>query len=118
MKIVSSRLWNIFVSFIYNRKINKKINKKIKSSDPFTEAIKELYKDKAKPYHYASEFDMINKIVIGMSTKQYKSLNNIASNVSLLKILNEHKKLLYEKLKKYDIILMQDVQDIKKEKNC
>lgn len=102
--------------FFVNFNCNRKINRNIKNYDPFTEAIKELHKDKIKSYHYALEFDMINKIVIGMSAKEYKSKNDIASNVSLFKILNEHKKMLYEKLKEYDILLMRDVQDIEKRK--
>ncbi len=41
-----------------------------------TDAIKETY-DSPKPYYYSNECDMINKIVLGMSAKQFKKLNHI-----------------------------------------
>ena len=45
---------------------------------PMTEAIMEAHQD-PKFYHYSNEADMINRIVLGCTTKQYKERNNVDS---------------------------------------
>lgn len=42
-----------------------------------TDNIKLAYGDEIKPYTYSNECNMINKIVLGMSTLQFKKENNI-----------------------------------------
>lgn len=42
-----------------------------------TDNIKLAYGDEIKPYTYSNECNMINKIVLGMSTQQFKKTNNI-----------------------------------------
>ena len=41
-----------------------------------TENIKLLH-DKPKPYHFSNECDMLNRIVLGMTAKQFRLANNI-----------------------------------------
>ena len=41
-----------------------------------TEAIASAH-DETKPYHFSNELDMINRIVLGMSAKQFKESNGI-----------------------------------------
>lgn len=45
---------------------------------PLTEAIQRCH-DPLKPYHFSNEADMINRIVFGMSAKQYKKENKVDS---------------------------------------
>jgi phage anti-repressor protein len=43
---------------------------------PMTDAVKEAHED-PQPYHYSNESDMINRIVLGMSSKQYREHHKI-----------------------------------------
>ena len=51
---------------------------------PFTRAI-EFAHDEPKSYHYSNEYDMINRIVLGCTAKQFKALHDIPSNVSSIR---------------------------------
>ena len=42
----------------------------------FAQAIKEAH-DEPRSYYFSNEFDLINRIVLGMSTKKFKQLNNL-----------------------------------------
>jgi len=43
---------------------------------PMTDAVQEAHKD-PQPYHYSNESDMINRIVLGMSSKKYREHHKI-----------------------------------------
>jgi len=43
---------------------------------PMTDAVENAH-DPAKFYHYTNEADLINRIVLGMSSKKFKKLNNV-----------------------------------------
>ena len=47
-----------------------------------TENIKLLH-DKPKPYHFSNECDMLNRIVLGMTAKQFRLANNIEKGKSI-----------------------------------
>ena len=51
---------------------------------PFTRAI-EFAHDEPKSYHYSNEYDMINRIVLGCTAKQFKALHDIPANVSSIR---------------------------------
>lgn len=45
----------------------------------FTDGVKLLH-DKPAPYHFSNESDMINRLVLGMSAKQFKDLHGISKS--------------------------------------
>lgn len=49
-----------------------------------TEQIKIVFKN-PKPYFYSNECNMINKIVLGMTAKQFKQINNIDDSVTSIR---------------------------------
>ncbi|VTX81315.1 Rha family transcriptional regulator [Gemella haemolysans] len=70
-----------------------------------TESIKLLHK-KPKPYHFSNECDMINRIVLGKSAKQFRLENNLEKGTSIRPYLTEVQINLIEKLQKVDIGLL------------
>lgn len=80
-----------------------------------TDNIKLAY-DNPKPYHYSNECDMINRIVLGMTSKQYKIAHNIPSNESIRPYLSEDQIKLLDVLQKVDIGLLFSVPDYHKRK--
>ena len=70
-----------------------------------TENIKLLH-EKPKPYHFSNECDMINRIVIGKSAKQFRLENNLENGTSIRPYLTEVQINLIEKLQKVDIGLL------------
>ena len=70
-----------------------------------TENIKLLY-EKPKPYHFSNECDMINRIVLGKSAKQFCLENNLEKGTSIRPYLTEVQINLIEKLQKVDIGLL------------
>lgn len=70
-----------------------------------TENIKLLH-EKPKPYHFSNECDMINRIVLGKSAKQFRLENNLEKGTSIRPYLTEIQIKLIEKLQKVDIGLL------------
>ena len=70
-----------------------------------TENIKLLH-EKPKPYHFSNECDMINRIVLGKSAKQFCLENNLEKGTSIHPYLTEVQINLIEKLQKVDIGLL------------
>lgn len=70
-----------------------------------TENIKLLH-EKPKPYHFSNECDMINRIVLGKSAKQFRLENNLEKGTSIRPYLTEIQINLIEKLQKVDIGLL------------
>ena len=70
-----------------------------------TENIKLLH-EKPKPYHFSNECDMINRIVLGKSAKQFRLENNLEKGTSIRPYLTEVQIDLIEKLQKVDIGLL------------
>lgn len=80
-----------------------------------TDNIKLAY-DNPKPYHYSNECDMINRIVLGMTSKQYKIAYDIPSNESIRPYLSEEQIKLLDVLQNVDIGLLFSVPDYHKRK--
>lgn len=80
-----------------------------------TDNIKLAY-DNPKSYHYSNECDMINRIVLGMTSKQYKIAHGIPSNESIRPYLSEEQIKLLDVLQKVDIGLLFSVPDYHKRK--
>lgn len=70
-----------------------------------TENIKLLHEN-PKPYHFSNECDMINRIVLGKSAKQFRLENNLEKGTSIRPYLTEVQINLIEKLQKVDIGLL------------
>lgn len=70
-----------------------------------TENIKLLH-DNPKPYHFSNECDMINRIVTGMSAKQFREANGIAKGKSIRPFLTDEQIVLMDKLQRADIGLL------------
>ena len=70
-----------------------------------TENIRLLYDD-PKPYHFSNECDMINRIVIGMSAKQFRLEHGIEKGESIRPYLTEEQINMLELLQKVDVGLL------------
>ena len=70
-----------------------------------TENIKLLH-EKPKQYHFSNECNMINRIVLGKSAKQFRLENNLEKGTSIRPYLTEVQINLIEKLQKVDIGLL------------
>lgn len=80
--------------------------KSAKSEYPaLTAALKEYKKD-PKPHHFINEADMINRIVLGMSAKQFKDANSITDKQSIRPYLSTEQIKGIEELQRADIGLL------------
>ena len=75
----------------------------------------EMLHENPKPYHYSNEFNMINKIVTGMSTKQFRIEHNIPKNESIRPYLSKNQlKLLDYLLRVFRWLLVLEVSVLKR----
>ena len=79
-------------SALFRRQLHKYVEKRIEQEAqrqharleaktgfaPLTEAIK-IAHEEPKPYHFSNECNLINKIVLGMTAKQYREKHNVTS---------------------------------------
>lgn len=73
----------------------------------FTEAILGAHEE-PKPYHFSNELDMINTIVLGMSSRKFKEANNIPKEVpSIRPYLTNFQIEAIRKLQRLDIGLIE-----------
>lgn len=70
-----------------------------------TDNIKLLHEN-PKPYHFSNECDMINRIVTGMSAKQFRLANGIEKGKSIRPFLSDEQILMLETLQKVDVGLL------------
>lgn len=80
-----------------------------------TQAILEVH-DKPMPFHFSNELDMINRIVLGMSAKQYKEAHGLGVVPSIRPYLPAEKLLCIARLQKTDIGLVLTEPDYNKRK--
>ena len=59
-----------------------------------------------KPYNYTNEIDMINRIALGMSAKQFRELKGIPKGESIRPHLTKEQLTLIDQLQKADIGLL------------
>lgn len=79
------------------------------------ENIKLLYKN-PKPYHFSNECDMINRLVLGMSTKQFKLANGIEKGKSIRPHLTKEQIDMLDILQKVDTGLLVAVPNYEQRK--
>lgn len=70
-----------------------------------TDNIKLLH-DNPKPYHFSNECDMLNRIVIGMTAKQFRLANGIEKGKSIRPYLTKEQIDMLETLQKVDVGLL------------
>lgn len=70
-----------------------------------TENIKLLH-ESPKPYHFSNECDMLNRIVIGMTAKQFRIANGIDKGKSIRPYLSKKQIQMLEILQKVDVGLL------------
>lgn len=80
-----------------------------------TENIKLLHEN-PKPYHFSNECDMINRIVTGMSAKQFREAHGIGKGESIRPYLTDEQIQLIETLQKVDVGLLVAVPDYEQRK--
>ena len=75
-----------------------------------TAQIRILHPD-AKPYHYSNECDMLNRIVLGMSAKQFREAHGLEKGQSIRPYLRDDQIAMLDLLQTADIGLMIAVPD-------
>lgn len=81
-----------------------------------TENIKLLHEN-PKPYHFSNECDMLNRIVLGMSAKQFKAANNLPKEIkSIRPYLTEEQIKMLDILQKVDVGLLVAVPEYEQRK--
>ena len=80
-----------------------------------TENVKLLHEN-PKPYHFSNECDMINRIVLGMSAKQFRTIHNIEKGTSIRPYLTEQQIEWIEQLQKVDVGLLVSVPNLEQRK--
>lgn len=80
-----------------------------------TDNIKLLHEN-PKPYHFSNECDMLNRIVTGMSAKQFRTANGIEKGKSIRPHLSDEQITMLETLQKVDVGLLVAVPDYQQRK--
>lgn len=75
-----------------------------------------LIKENPKPYHFSNECDMLNRIVLGVTAKQFRVLHGIEKKTSIRPYLTQEQIYLLETLQKVDIGLLVSVPDFHERK--
>lgn len=70
-----------------------------------TENVKLLHEN-PKPYHFSNEADLINRLVVGMSAKEFRAKHSLLKGESIRPHLTDEQILLMNALQKADIGLM------------
>lgn len=73
---------------------------------PLLTANIKLLHDAPKPYHFSNECDMLNRIVLGMTAKQFRLANNIEKGKSIRPYLSKEQIDMLETLQKVDVDLL------------
>lgn len=81
----------------------------------FTDAIMAAHEE-PKHYHFSNELDMINRIVLGMSTKQFKETHNLVKVNSIRPYLDNDQINAIRTLQRIDIGLIVAIPEFQKRK--
>lgn len=73
---------------------------------PLLTANIKLLHDAPKPYHFSNECDMLNRIVLGMTAKQFRLANGIEKGKSIRPYLSKKQIDMLETLQKVDVGLL------------
>ena len=81
-----------------------------------TDAIKDMHGDDTKPYHYSNEADMLNRIAIGCTAKQFREKNGIEKSEPIRPHLDSEKSELLDYLQRVDVGLVYSMPDFQMRK--
>lgn len=80
-----------------------------------TETIRQAHEE-PKPYHYTNEVDMINRLVLGMSARQYREAHGIPKSESIRPHLTKEQLKQIDTLQKVDVGLVLVIPEFEKRK--
>ena len=80
-----------------------------------TETIRQAHEE-PKPYHYTNEVDMINRLVLGMSARQYREAHSIPKGESVRPHLTKEQLKQIDTLQKVDVGLVLVIPEFEKRK--
>lgn len=80
-----------------------------------TETIRQAHEE-PKPYHYTNEADMINRLVLGMSARQYREAHGILKGESIRPHLTKEQLKQIDTLQKVDVGLVLVIPEFEKRK--
>lgn len=75
-----------------------------------------LLHENPKPYHFSNECNMLNRIVIGMTAKQFRLANGIEKGKSIRPYLSDEQITMLDTLQKVDVGLLVAVPDYQQRK--
>ena len=83
---------------------------------PLLTANIKLLHENPKPYHISNECDMLNRIVVGMTAKQFRLANGIEKGKSIRPYLSDEQITMLDTLQKVDVGLLVAVPDYQQRK--
>ena len=83
---------------------------------PFLTANIKLLHENPKPYHFSNECDMLNRMIVGMTAKQFRTANGIEKGKSIRPYLSDEQITMLDTLQKVDVGLMVAVPDFEQRK--
>ena len=83
---------------------------------PLLTANIKLLHENPKPYHFSNECDMLNRIVVGMTAKQFRLANGIEKGKSIRPYLSDAQITMLDTLQKVDVGLLVAVPDYQQRK--
>ncbi|HDI3439577.1 TPA: Rha family transcriptional regulator [Listeria monocytogenes] len=83
---------------------------------PLLTANIKLLHENPKPYHFSNECDMLNRIVVGMTAKQFRLANGIKKGKSIRPYLSDEQITMLDTLQKVDVGLLVAVPDYQQRK--
>ena len=83
---------------------------------PLLTANIKLLHENPKPYHFSNECDMLNRIVVGMTAKQFRLANGIEKGKSIRPYLSDEQIKMLDTLQKVDVGLLVAVPDYQQRK--
>lgn len=83
---------------------------------PLLTANIKLLHENPKPYHFSNECDMLNRIIVGMTAKQFRTANGIDKGKSIRPYLSDEQITMLDTLQKVDVGLMVAVPDFEQRK--
>ena len=88
----------------------------LRDQHPFlTDAIRDTH-DEAKPWHYINEADMLNRIVLGMTAKQYREKNRLEKSEPIRPHFNPDETALMDYLQHLDAGFVYSIHDFQERK--
>ena len=88
----------------------------LRDQHPFlTDAIKDTHEN-PQPYHYSNEADMLNRIVIGMTAKQFREQNHLEKGEPIRPHFNPDEAALMEYLQHVDAGFVYSITDFQQRK--